>query len=312
LLPLYAGLERGLIWQAVSQTPEQPPSRKPPASLANMQVDVTTRMGALTQATPTGLPILDRLLSGGLRTGTLLSIAGAPGVGKTAFALWLAYMAARSRAAVLFVSTTLDETELMARLAARALHREYPDSKTTYGALWTGQAWQDDATRGPVSAAVDTVCKKVGNHFHVHRADPFESTASLARHASELWRRHDRVVLVVDGIEAFSASASSVANGSFAGRIAEVAFELRRVADEGCAVVTTVQSRSADLISPASTLASEIRTLDTASTVPVSDRYLALGARPVELVVRKNHVGPTGIVPLRFIAGAATFEERAP
>ena len=59
-----------------------------------------------------------------------------------------------------------------------------------------------------------------------------------------------------------------------------------------------VQSRSADLISPAATLASEIRTLDTASTVPVSERYLALGARPVELVVRKNHVGPTGIVPL--------------
>jgi replicative DNA helicase len=283
-----------------------------------MQVDVTSRMGALTPATPTGLPTLDRLLSAGLRTGTLLSVSGPPGVGKTSLALWLAYMAARSRAAVLFASATLDETELMARLAARALHREYPDSKTTYGTIWTGQAWQEDATRGPVSAAVDTVVKKVGNHFHVHRAEPFESTSMLRRHAADLWGRYDRVVVVVDGLEAFSAGAggdrerAASANSSLEGRIVQVAFELRRIADEGCAVVTTAQSRSADLISPAATLAAEIRTLETASTVPVSDRMLALGSRPVELVVRKNHVGPTGIVPLRFIAGAGTFEERAP
>lgn len=289
-----------------------------PPSLAGTQVDVTTRMGALTPATPTGLPILDRLMSGGLRTGTLLSLAGPPGAGKTAFALWLAYIAARSRAGVLFASTTLDETELMARLAARALHREYPESRTPYGALWTGQAWQEDETRGPVSSAVDTVCKKVGNHFHVHRADPFESTATLRGHAGELWRRYDRVVLVIDGLEAFSASTggdpqrAAAANASLDGRIAEVGFELRRLADEGCAVVTTVQSRSADLVSTAATIAADIRTLDAASPVPVSERLLALGSRPVELVIRKNHVGPTGIVPLRFIAGAATFEERAP
>jgi replicative DNA helicase len=37
-----------------------------------------------------------------------------------------------------------------------------------------------------------------------------------------------------------------------------------------------------------------------------------LGARPVELVVIKNRVGPTGIVPLSFVPGAATFEERGP
>lgn len=283
-----------------------------------MQVDVTTRMGALTPATPTGLPILDRLLSGGLRTGTLLSLAGPPGVGKTAFSLWLAYMAARSRAAVLFVSATLDETELMARLAARALHREFPDSKTPYGVLWTGQAWQDEITRGPVSSAVDTVCKKVGTYFHVHRAEPFESTATLEQLAAHLWNRHDRVVVVVDGLEVYSASvggdreAAYAANSSLDGRVTQVGFELRRIADEGCAVVTTVQSARADLVAASATLAAEIRTLETASPVPVSERALALGTRPVELVVRKNHVGPTGIVPLRFIAGAATFEERAP
>src|SRR5687767_10279738 len=55
-----------------------------PAALTSMQVDITTRMGALTAATPTGFSRLDRLLVGGLRTGTLMAVCGAPGVGRTA------------------------------------------------------------------------------------------------------------------------------------------------------------------------------------------------------------------------------------
>ncbi|MCC6900198.1 MAG: hypothetical protein IT377_14560 [Polyangiaceae bacterium] len=294
-----------------------PPSRRAPQSLASMQVDVTTRMGALHPATATGLPILDRMLAGGLRTGTLLSISGAAGVGKTAFALLVGYMAARARAATLFASPVIDETEVVARLATRALHRDHPDSRVTYGALWTGQAWQDEASHGPVSAAVETVVKKVGSMFHVHKCDPFESTASIAATASQLWARHDRVVLVVDGIEALSASVggdagrAAAANASLESRVSQVAFELRRIAEEGCAVLVTSQARHADLVAPAATMSADLRNVE-GSASPLNERQLALGARPVELLVRKNHTGPTGIVPLRFIAGAATFEERAP
>jgi archaellum biogenesis ATPase FlaH len=286
-----------------------------PTALTDMQVDVTTRMGALTAATPTGLQILDRVLSGGLRTGTMMAISGAPGVGRTAFSLMLSYMAARAKAAVVFTSASLDETEVMARLAARALHREYPESKTPYGAIWSGQAWQDDATRRPVGAAVETVVKKVGTHFTLYNADPFTSTERLAECAAHLWTRHDRVILVVDDIEAFSAgldgNRGAEANMSFENRIAQVAFELRRICDQGCAVVATVLERNADFVSPACTLAAALRNKET-SAAPMTERMLALGARPLDLVITKNRLGPTGIVPLRFIPGAATFEERAP
>lgn len=282
-----------------------------------MQVDVTSRMGALHPATATGLPILDRLLAGGLRTGTLFSVSGPPGVGKTAFALLLAYMTARAKAATVFVSVTLDETELMARLAARALNREHPDLKTSYGAIWNGQAWQDSLTHGPVSAAVDTVVKKVGNMFHVHRAQPFESTASLAAVGAQLWGRHDRVVMVIDGLEAFSASVGGdreqalAANSGLHNRLSQVSYELRRIADGGCAIVTTVQSKNADLVAPAATISADLRNVEGAPVL-MPQHHLAHGTRPVELVVKKNHTGPTGIVPLRFLAGAGTFEERAP
>ena len=279
-------------------------------------MDVTTRLGVLTPATPTGLQTLDRMLSGGLRTGTMMSVSGPPGVGKTAFALLLAYMTARARAAVVFTSVSLDETEVMARLAARALHREYPDIRTPYGAIWSGQAWQDEATRRPVGTAVETVVKKVGSHLHLHRAKPFESTSTVAQLVSHLWGRHERVVLVVDGLEGFcvgggESKRASVANSSYDGRVAQVAYELRQLADEGCAVVATVQARNAKLVTPAATLSAEVRALESAPTA-MPERLLALGARPVDLAVIKNALGPTGIVPLRFIAGAALFEERAP
>lgn len=286
-------------------------------SLAGVQVDVTTRMGDLTPATPTGLPILDRMLAGGLRAGTLMGVSGAPGVGKTAFALMLAYMAARARAAVVLTSVSLDETEVMARLAARALHREYPDARTPYGAIWSGQAWQDETTRAPVRAAVETVVKKVGTHLHLHKARPFASTTELGALVGHLWDRHERVLLVVDGVEAFRAAAggdeahAATVNASFSGRVSQVACELRQLSEAGCAVVVTCQSRDRELVSSAATLAGEVRAIEGAAT-PMPDRLLALGARNVELMVNKNSLGPTGIVPLRFIAGAATFEERAP
>jgi hypothetical protein len=286
-----------------------------PVALTSMQVDVTTRMGALTPATPTGLPILDRLLAGGLRTGTMMALTGSPGSGRTAFALLLAYMAARTRAAVMFTSVSLDETEVIARLAARALHREYPDLKTPYGAIWNGQAWQDDATRKPLTTAIETVVKKVGSHLHLYRAEPFETTGRLAERTSQLWARHDRVIVVVDDIEAFAAGLNGApateANSSLDNRIAQVAFELRRICDEGCSVVATVLERNAALVAPAVTLAAELRAKETALE-QLPERLLALGARPVDLVITKNRLGPTGIVPLRFVPGAGLFEERGP
>jgi replicative DNA helicase len=286
-----------------------------PTALTSIQVDVTTRMGALTPATPTGLPLLDRLLAGGLRTGTMMSVSGAAGAGRTAFCLLIAYMAARTKAAVLFTSVSLDETELMARLAARALHREYPDSRTPYGAIWSGQAWQDEATRRPVGDAVETVVKKVGAHLHIYRAEPFASTSRIAECAARLWTRHERVVVVVDDIEAYSAgldgSPGALANGSLENRIAQVAFELRQISEQGCAMVASVLERNAAVVAPAVTLAAELQTREsTGAAMP--ERLLALGARPVDLVITKNRLGPTGIVPLRFVAGAGTFEERAP
>lgn len=289
----------------------RPPSASAVA-LASMQVDVTTRLGALAPATPTGFASLDRMLNGGLRTGTVVCISGRPGVGRTAFALLVAYIAARSRAGVVYASASLDATEIMARLASRALHREYPNADTPYGEIWSGKAWNDDLTRRPVADAVETVMKKVGTQLHLYKASSLEPTLSLSDCAAQQWSRHDRVVLVVDDVEAFYATGDGSAkvpavNSSLEGRVSQVAFDLKRIADQGCAVIVTCLPRHADLVSPAATLAAELRLPEGAGS-GLSERLH--GPRPVELVVTKNRLGPTGVVPLRFQPGAAVFEER--
>ena len=276
-------------------------------ALTAMQVDVTTRLGAQAPATATGFPTLDAMLSGGLRSGTVLAISGAPGVGRTAFALLIGYMAARAKAGVVFASASLDPTEVVARLAARALYREFPDTDAPYGMIWSGQALQDAATHRAVADSVETVVKKVGAQFHLYRATGLESTQSLAECAAQQWSRHERAVLVVDDIEAFSATGdgspahAAAANGSMEGRVTHIAYDLRRIADQGCAVVFTTLGRHSDFVAPAVTLAGELRENPEVS--------LGRGEHAMEFCVYKNRIGETGIVPLRFVPGAGLFEE---
>jgi hypothetical protein len=267
--------------------------------------------------TSTGLPSLDALLGGGLRSGTLLALSGPAGSGRTAVALSLAYLAARARAGVVLAGAAVDPTEIVARLAARALHREYPDARTSYGEIWTGQAWADDANRRPIADAIDTVMKKVGSQLHLFRGSGLETTQALAECVAQQWARSERVVLVVDDVEGFLAmgdggvTRTALVNTSFEARMTQVGYELRRIAEQGACVIATVLSNHLPLLSPAATLAVELEARE-APAAEMTERLRKLGARTLLLKVTKNRVGSTGEVPLSFIPGAATVEETRP
>ncbi|MBM4363510.1 MAG: hypothetical protein FJ104_12585, partial [Deltaproteobacteria bacterium] len=138
-----------------------------PRSLGSVQVDLTARLGAVAPHTTTGLASLDAALGGGLRAGHHLVVTGAPGVGKTSLALMLAYIAARARAATLYAAVGLDDTEVVARLAARTVHREFEQVLATYGTIWDGSALQEPELRGPLSGAIASVFKRVGDTLHL-------------------------------------------------------------------------------------------------------------------------------------------------
>jgi archaellum biogenesis ATPase FlaH len=264
-------------------------------SLANIQVDVTTRLGAPAKPTATGISELDRLLAGGLRPGTVLALTGAPGSGRTSLALTIAYMAARASAGVVFATRGVEETELVARLAARALRRAYPASQVTYGDILTGSIYDNDAVRRAVSEAVDTVVEKVGAHLHLARFGATDTLALLVERSTPLWARYERVVLLVDDVEALAVTEP----GDFSARLAALAYELRQLADQGCSVVFTALERNADCIAPAATMLISMTpgASDDGKTVPLT------------LQVRKNRVGAGGSFALRAFFGACEFSE---
>ena len=272
------------------------PSTLGPVALAKIQVDVTTRLGAISKPTATGFKGLDAALHGGLRHGTVLALTGAPGSGRTSLSLLIAYMAARASVGVVFAARGVDETELVARLAARALRRSYPTSEVTYGDILAGHVYADDAVRRAVNEAVDTVVHKVGAHLHFARIGPRDTLALLAERSAQLWARYERLLLVVDDIEGLAAGESTA---DFSGRVLNVAYELRALADHGCAVVVTALERHAEFVAPAATLAAELRPQSSDDGRSVS----------LEVILRKNRIGASGRFTLRAIYGASEFTE---
>lgn len=67
----------------------------------------------------TGLPDVDRI-TGGFRGGQYIAVGARPGVGKSAFALWIAVNIARTRGPVLFASLEMSPVEIAARCVAAA------------------------------------------------------------------------------------------------------------------------------------------------------------------------------------------------
>lgn len=268
-------------------TDKAAPLLSSPLSLASIQVDIATRLGAPVPVTPTGIKTLDAMLGGGLRPGTLLGLSGAPGSGRTALALLIAYMAARTKAGVVVASVGLDETEIVARLAARAVNREYPSARLSYGAIWNGEAFVHDETRRAVNAAVETVQNKVGSFLHLLRLTPKVALTNLGERLDAFLARHERVVVVIDDLE--TAVAGAVEGSSLDARLLDAGALLRALSERGAAVICTALERHADLLAPATTTSAKI-------VRPASGP----GRSVTELVLTKNRLGPVGVMPLHL------------
>jgi RecA/RadA recombinase len=257
-------------------------------------VDVTTRLGAPIKPTPTGFPGLDALLGGGLRPGTVLGLVGAPGSGRTSLSLAMAYVAARSQAGVAFATRSLDDTEVFARLAARALRRSYPASEVTYADIWSGTAFRGDQVRRAISDAVGTVVQKVGSHLHLARLVPGESLAELSARSAPLWARHDRVLFFIDDVEGLVAPE----RGSLEAQLVALGYQLRDLADTGCTVVFTALARHGDFVAPGASALVRV------FPQPGQGPQVALDLR-----LEKNRLGPVGNVSLTALFGALEFSD---
>jgi replicative DNA helicase len=91
-------------------------------SLSQVMREADTLLAAGRRATawawPTGFPLLDTYLGGGIRAGELCLLGGPQGLGKTTFALQIARNVARSGGACAMLSYEHDATTLLERLVA--------------------------------------------------------------------------------------------------------------------------------------------------------------------------------------------------
>jgi hypothetical protein len=206
----------------------------------------------------------------------------------------LAYMAARTQAGVCFAARGLDETELVARLAARALRKSYPSSELTYGDILSGNALTD-TVRSAVSAAVETVVEKIGQHFYFSPLAGGTSLAEWVKRSFQLWGRHERMVLVFDDLEGLLAPGEPLDAG-----LLRVGYELKALTEHGCSVVFTVLDVHTPLIAP---------TADALVKLSSPVNHSAAGPKSLEMQLFKNRLGPTGAVSLEVLFGATEFHE---
>ena len=96
---------------------------------------------------PTGFPLLDEELGGGLRAGTLNLLAGAQGEGKTTFALQMARRCAATGRPVVFLSFELEAEALLHKaISAEAAERSTRSTPLSVAQVRTAFETSDDAT----------------------------------------------------------------------------------------------------------------------------------------------------------------------
>lgn len=89
---------------------------------------------------PTGLPTFDAALSGGFERKTLVTLAAAPGLGKTAFCQYLFENMAKAGQYVIYVNLEMDRSQLLSRSIARIV---YEQSETPYKV--SSKTWEQTA-----------------------------------------------------------------------------------------------------------------------------------------------------------------------
>jgi replicative DNA helicase len=168
---------------------------------APSEVDVRT--------VPSGFPLLDGVLGGGLHAGELVLLGGAPGVGKTIMALQMARNVAKAGSEVLFACFEHEPSILLARLLAleagfedrnEALSRTILDA-VTVGAR-AGRSLAELLEEVPSGAQALAAVRKYQDRFTFVEASGSRTTIEeLARIVSEREVRSVQTLLFVDYLQ---------------------------------------------------------------------------------------------------------------
>lgn len=171
------------------------------------------RSGFERRPVTTGIRSVDELLGGGLRERRVHVVAGAPGSGRTSFALRIAHAAAAAGCPVLYVSYECEDVEIRARLIAAVVKTPFGQMLAPEGLLQVereqvASAWRRYTDGGPGARMLITVpgARDIG--------EPGQPTGSMAWLRAEAERRAREFgrppLVIVDDLKAAMAFSEEV------------------------------------------------------------------------------------------------------
>lgn len=237
---------------------------------------------------PTGLPMLDEILDGGMSRGHLIIVKADTGGGKTLAMTNLAARALRDGRVVGYVSQELTEDDMLRRLIG----------------VLSNSVVARRITPHVRALAVPAEIASWGSRFRMESSRL--NIAQVAQFARILARENGRLdLLVVDHIQITPADIST---DSRQRELAYLSERLSAIPKElGCAVVTGSQVNEAGQTREARDIEHNARVVLRIQWPYLSDRSRA--RNEVEIEVTKNTMGPTGgIVPCEITAGLTLSE----
>lgn len=126
----------------------------------------------------TGIKDIDRALYGGFLRRTLVTLAAAPGAGKTALAQWIFENMAASGKDVLYINLEMDRAQLLARSISRLAWQRSEDKQASLSALNVLRAYEwTPAQQHQITAAIDEYRQRIAPHF-TYNPDTLKGTVN--------------------------------------------------------------------------------------------------------------------------------------
>lgn len=283
---------------------------------ANVYLDevrqIASDKDAARQAVPTGFDFLDQAM-GGWQTGLHL-VAGAPGCGKSAFALHAAHAAARAGVPVLYLGFELEPQILVNRLLCQRGGWDLRDAIE-------GKVAQDrfDNIAGGLADVLDRIT--------LMDVDPLITPQEIEGPARDCMAKHqtDRCMIIVDYLQLWAAGARDFTE--FRHEVAKLTTALRRLALALPSPVLAVSSQSRhgqgepDLASLEGTSDLEYSADSVTFLIHIERPANQRGYTPTEDVIvrnrsvsvnlRKNRFGEPGSRVVKFMPHNGSFDEES-
>lgn len=153
------------------------------------------------EALPTGIHELDKMLHGGIRDNSFVTLVGAPGAGKTAFLLAMLNSFVRQNRKVFYCTYDMAKSEMLQRMISLQSFRQAPEKAIPYSTLSAGMQKLAKTKQTAVADALHILRKDVFPHVTLLNAEDARFAEDLERMAKHCFTHGVKAVFLIDYLQ---------------------------------------------------------------------------------------------------------------